>query len=234
MVNCILIDDEPLALQLLEGYIAKIPFMNLLGKFDSPMQAFDVLETKQVDLIFLDIKMPDITGIDFYKSLTTKPQVIFTTAYTEYAINGFELKAMDYLLKPISFEKFMNACLRVNSFVEQQTKKETSENDFFFINVSHKMYKIFIDDIVYLEGYKDYTKLHLKNANNPLLVLHNLKYFEDMLDPKKFVRVHRSYIISLNKVTVASRKAVSIGAVEVPVSDNYREPFMTYITQYLR
>lgn len=234
MVNCILIDDEPLALQLLEGYIAKIPFMNLLGQFDSPMQAFTVLEKEQVDLIFLDIKMPDITGIDFYRSLTRKPQVIFTTAYSEYAINGFELKAMDYLLKPISFEKFMNACLRVNSFIEQQVKKESPQNDFFFINVSHKMHKVFIDDIVYLEGYKDYTKLHLKSSNNPLLVLHNLKYFEDMLDPQRFVRVHRSYIISLNKVTVASRKAVSIGNIEVPVSDNYREPFMTYITQYLR
>lgn len=234
MVNCILIDDEPLALQLLEGYIAKIPFMHLLGKFDSPMQAFEILEGKQVDLIFLDIKMPDITGIDFYKSLTIQPQVIFTTAYSEYAINGFELKAVDYLLKPISFEKFMNASLRVNNFIEQQHKKETVTDDFFFINVSHKMHKVFIDDIIYLEGYKDYTKFHLKTASNPLLVLHNLKYFEDMLDPKKFVRVHRSYIISLSKVTVASRKAVSIGAIEVPVSDNYREPFMTYISQYLR
>jgi two-component system, LytTR family, response regulator len=232
VLNCLLIDDEPLALQLLEDFVNKTPYLKLAGKFEEPLQALSVLESQQIDLLFLDIKMPDISGIDFYRSLKNKPAVIFTTAYSEFAIDGFELKAMDYLLKPISFEKFITACNRVKDLID--TKNQKDSKDYFFINVSHKMHKLFFDDILYLEGYKDYTKVHLSSATSPLLILHNLKYFEDMLDPKEFIRIHRSYIVSLRKLNTLSRKSVSIENTQLPVSDNYRDNFFALIEQHAK
>ena len=234
MINCILIDDEPLALQLLEDFVNKTPYLKLVGKFEEPLQALPLLKTTEVDLLFLDIKMPDITGIEFFKSLPTKPEVIFTTAYSEFAIDGFELKAMDYLLKPISFEKFLSACNRTKEYLELKNNKSVKSKDYFFINASHKLHKVFYDDILYLEGFKDYTKIHLSSSPAPLIILHNLKYFEDLLDQHEFIRIHRSYIISIRKVTTASRKTVTIQAKELPVSDNYREAFFTIIEQYAK
>jgi DNA-binding LytR/AlgR family response regulator len=231
MLNCLLIDDEPLALQILGDFVNKTPYLKLVGKFEDPLQSLSLFESQKIDLLFLDIKMPDISGIDFYKSLVNKPEVIFTTAYSEYAIDGFELKAMDYLMKPISFEKFITACNRVKDFIEIKNQKDKGK-EFFFINVSHKMHKIFYDDILYLEGYKDYTKVHLINSPNPLLILHNLKYFEDLLDKKQFIRIHRSYMFSLRKINTASRKSVTINNNSLPVSDNYRDSFFSLIEQH--
>lgn len=232
MINCLLIDDEPLALQLLEDFVKKTPYLKLAGKFEEPLHALPIIESQQIDLLFLDIKMPDISGIEFFKSLTTKPAVIFTTAYSEFAIDGFELKAMDYLLKPVSFEKFITACNRVKEYLDYKNSKEIKGKDYFFINVSHKLHKIFYDDILYLEGYKDYTKLHLNSANNPLLILHNLKYFEDLLDKREFIRIHRSYIVAISKINTASRKSVTIHNNSLPVSDNYRENFFSLIESH--
>lgn len=234
MINCIIIDDEPLAIQLLEDFVTKTPYLRLVGKFEEPLQALAAMEKEQVDLLFLDIKMPDISGIDFYRSLSHKPELIFTTAYSEYAIDGFELKAMDYLLKPISFEKFITACNRVRDFIQSKQGRERREKDFFFINASHKMHKVFYEDILYLEGYKDYTKIHLASTASPLLVLYNLKYFEDLLEQQEFVRIHRSYIVSLRKLNTISRKVVSIGALQLPVSDNYRQGFIDAIGEDVR
>lgn len=231
MLNCLIIDDEPLALQLLEDFVNKTPYLKLAGRFEEPLQALAVLESQKIDLLFLDIKMPDISGIDFYRSLANKPEVIFTTAYSEYAIDGFELKAMDYLVKPISFEKFITACNRVKDFIEIKNQKDKAK-EFFFINVSHKLHKIFYDDILYLEGYKDYTKVHLISSHNPLLILHNLKYFEDLLDKNQFIRIHRSYMVSLRKINTASRKSVTINNNSLPVSDNYRDSFFSLIEQH--
>lgn len=231
MLNCLLIDDEPLALQILEDFVNKTPYLKLIGKFEEPLQSLSLFESQKIDLLFLDIKMPDISGIDFYRSLVNKPEVIFTTAYSEYAIDGFELKAMDYLMKPISFEKFITACNRVKDFIEIKNQKDKGK-EFFFINVSHKMHKIFYDDILYLEGYKDYTKVHLISSPNPLLILHNLKYFEDLLDKKQFIRIHRSYMVSLRKINTASRKSVTINNNSLPVSDNYRDSFFSLIEQH--
>ena len=229
MINCIIIDDEPLALQLLEDYVNKTPYLKLAGKFDEPLQALPLMKSIQVDLLFLDIKMPDISGIEFFKSLTNKPEVIFTTAYSEFAIDGFELKAMDYLLKPVSFEKFLSACNRVRQYIELKNNKSLRDKDYFFINASHKLHKVFYDDILYLEGFKDYTKIHLASAQAPLVILHNLKYFEELLDQNEFIRIHRSYIISIRKVTTVSRKSVTIHSKELPVSDNYRDTLFAVV-----
>ena len=234
MINCLLIDDEPLALQLLEDYVNKTPYLSLMGKFEEPMQALSLLESKQVDLLFLDIKMPDISGIEFFRSLTHKPEVIFTTAYSEYAMDGFELRAMDYLLKPISFEKFLASCNRVRDFFEFKQTRNNKEKDYFFINAAHKLHKVFYDDILYLEGLKDYTKIHLSSSSSPLIILHSLKYFEDLLEQSEFIRIHRSYIISILKVLTVSRKSVMIQSCELPVSDNYREGFFSIVEKHAK
>jgi two-component system LytT family response regulator len=231
VINCLLIDDEPLALQLLEDYIQKTPYLKLVGKFEESLQALPLLESQQVDLLFLDIKMPDITGIEFFRSLVHKPDVIFTTAYSEFAIDGFELKALDYLLKPISFEKFIAACNRVREYKELKNSKSNLTRDYFFINVSHKLHKVFYDDILYLEGYKDYTKLYLGSVSSPMLILHSLKYFEDLLQKSSFIRIHRSYIVPIRKVNTVSRKSLTIGKQNFPVSDNYRENLFSLIEQ---
>lgn len=234
MINCALIDDEPLALQLLEDFVNKTPYLKLAGKFEEPMQALSLLESRQIDLLFLDIKMPDISGIDFFKSLSHKPQVIFTTAYSEFAIDGFELKAMDYLLKPVSFEKFLAACNRVKEYLELKSQRSAPTEDYFFINAAHKLHKLFYDDILYLEGLKDYTKIHLASTTSPLIILHNLKYFEELLNPTAFIRIHRSYIISLRKLATVSRKSVTIQSRELPVSDNYRESFFAVVEKHAK
>ena len=234
MINCLLIDDEPLALQLLEDYVNKTPYLSLIGKFEEPMQALSLLESKQADLLFLDIKMPDISGIEFFRSLTNKPEVIFTTAYSEYAMDGFELRAMDYLLKPISFEKFLASCNRVRDFFEFKQTRNNREKDYFFINAAHKLHKIFYDDILYLEGLKDYTKIHLSSSSAPLIILHSLKYFGDLLEQSEFIRIHRSYIISIRKVLTVSRKSVMIQSCELPVSDNYREGFFSIVEKHAK
>jgi DNA-binding LytR/AlgR family response regulator len=217
-----LIDDEPLALNLLEDYVSKIPYLKLAGKFDEPLKALSFLQSQNVDLLFLDIKMPDISGIDFFKSLPYKPEVIFTTAHSEFAMDGFEVKAIDYLLKPISFEKFVTACNRVKDYLETKNLNNQKERDYFFINVTHKLHKIFYSDILYLEGFKDYTKIYLASSSSPLLVLHNLKYFEEQLQRNHFIRIHRSYIVPIRMLNTISRKSVTIGNKTLPVSDNYR------------
>ena len=222
MINCLLIDDEPLALNLLEDYVSKVPYLKLVGKFDEPLKALSFLQSEKADLLFLDIKMPDISGVEFFKSLAYKPEVIFTTAHTEFALEGFELKAIDYLLKPISFEKFVTACNRVKDYLETKNSKNARDRDYFFINVTHKLHKIFYSDILYLEGFKDYTKIYLTNSPSPLLVLHNLKYFEEQLQKNEFVRIHRSYIVPIRMLNTISRKSVTIGSKNLPVSDNYR------------
>ena len=232
MINCLLIDDEPLALQLLEDYIQKTPYLKLAGKFEEPLRAIPLLNDQEIDLLFLDIKMPDISGIDFFRSLTRKPNVIFTTAYSEFAIDGFELNAMDYLLKPISFEKFITACNRVKEITEAQKNKTHRARDYFFINVAHKLHKIFYDDILYLEGFKDYTKIYLSGIASPMLILQKLKYFEDLFEESEFMRIHRSYIVSIRKLNTVSRKSVTINTQALPVSDNYRDRFLTVVNQY--
>jgi Response regulator of the LytR/AlgR family len=229
VINCLIIDDEPLALDLLENFISKVPYLKLAGRFEEPLMALPHIENGSVDLLFLDIKMPDITGIDFFKSLHHKPEVIFTSAYTEFAINGFDLKAVDYLVKPISFELFVRAINRVKDYLEYKANRNGKNRDYFFINASHKVHKIFYNDIQYLEGFKDYTKIFLAGSSSPLVVLHNLKYFEDLLQENDFVRIHRSYIVPIRMITTISRKAVTIGNLTLPVSDNYREKLFAII-----
>lgn len=226
-----IIDDEPLALDLLESYIGKISFLNLAAKCNEPLSALHHFNNQQIDLLFIDIQMPDINGINFFRSLPTKPEVIFTTAHPEYALEGFNLNAIDYLLKPISFERFVFAVNKAKDYFELKNSKQSSSKEYFFINASHKIHKLFYKDILYLEGLKDYTKIHLSTSPNPLLILQNLKFFEDSLPKTEFVRVHRSYIVAMDKLNTVTKKIVAIGSRDIPVSDNYRDKLFSLIQQ---
>ncbi|MFH6603572.1 LytR/AlgR family response regulator transcription factor [Maribacter algicola] len=196
--KCLIIDDEPLARELLEGYLDKMPDFELVSSCTSAIEASSILGKEQIDLLFLDIEMPFLKGTDFFKNLIHKPQVIFTTAYRDYALDGFELNALDYLLKPIFFERFFQG---VQKFLKQVQNPETdfeatptSRNDFLFVNKAKKQIKVIFDDIEYVESLKDYIKIHLKEQE-PLMVKESISAFENRVD-NRFVRLHRSYIVN--------------------------------------
>lgn len=229
MINCLIIDDEPLAVDILASYIQKVSFLKLEASCNDPLQALDYLNSNQVDLLFLDVHMPGINGLDFFRTLHKKPEVIFTTAYSKYAFEGFELKAIDYLLKPISLERFITSVNRAKDYIDHKNNVVLAEKDYFFINASYKIHKVFYCDIIYLEGLKDYTKIYLEGNPNPLLILQNLKYFEDFLPKEDFVRIHRSFMIPVRKLNTITRKLVTIGNFSMPVSDNYRDRLFSII-----
>lgn len=234
--QCVIVDDEPLARELLEGYLNKIPDFELVASCPSAIDASTILSKNKVDLIFLDIEMPLLKGTDFFKNLAYKPQVIFTTAYRDYAIDGFELNALDYLLKPIFFERFFSA---IQKFLKQQNGMENSEitppdsdkGKHVFVNKSKKQIKVVYDTILYVESLKDYIKIHLQEEEEPLTVKESISAFEQRLD-NRFIRLHRSYIVNSEKITAYTKNDIEIGRMEIPIGNNYKEnllPFMKSI-----
>jgi two-component system LytT family response regulator len=220
-LKCIAIDDEPLALELIKQYVARVPELQLVQTFDDAISGGEFLRMNKVDLLFIDINMPDITGIELVRSLKDKPATIFTTAYKKFAFEGFELEAVDYLLKPIPFERFLKAVQRVISFhaVKFPAKPETSEH--FFVRSEYRMVKVEMDEIEYIEGLEDYIKIHLSNAK-PVLTLMTLKNVLEKLPAEKFQRIHRSYIVPVNKVqSILNRKATLNNGTALPISDSY-------------
>lgn len=229
MINCIALDDEPLALDLLEDNINKVPFLNLVRKCHSVKEAAEVLEQEQVDLAFLDIEMPGMNGITFLKSLSRAPMVIFITAHEQYAVEGFELDVLDYLLKPVSVERFNKAASKALEYYHFVRGSEIKSNQarYIFVKADYKIIKVNIDDILYIEGLKDYVKIH--TGGKPLLTLTSLRSIENKLPPPDFVRVHRSFIVSVPKIDSISKSHIMIGEREIPISDNYREYFFRII-----
>lgn len=235
MIKCIAVDDEPLALEILEDYIRKVPFLQLAGKFENAANALRFIQEEPVDLVFLDVKMPDITGIQFLKSLKYPPMVIFTTAYGEYALDGFNLDVVDYLLKPVPFERFLKAAAKANeAFTANQQKAAPLDmasfvSDYIFIKTEYKIIKINLEDILFIEALKDYTKIYTPNL--PVLTLRSLKSFETRLPADKFIRVHRSYLVSLNKINSVEKNTVMIANQSIPISDGYRDRFYDLINR---
>lgn len=232
-LKCIIVDDEPLALDILQDYIAKIPFLSYCGRFVNAIEALNYLNAYETDLLILDIQMEELTGIQLLKILTQKPQVIITTAYASYALEGYELDVTDYLLKPISFERFLMA---VNKAWER--KQLTSENretmdpdimvanprtDYFFVKTEYRLQKINFNDILFIEGQGDYLKIVLKNEN--VMTLQNFKKMEEVLPQGRFVRIHRSYIVALDKIENIEKNRVSIAGQLISIGDSYREGF---------
>jgi two-component system response regulator LytT len=235
MINTIAIDDEPLALQLLAGYIVKTPGLNLVGKFDNPLDALDLMVKESVDLIFVDIQMPDLTGIEFARAITKGPKVIFTTAYEKYALEGFRLDVVDYLLKPFSYEDFFKAVQKAIRLIRLEQKSDIiqidANNEFLFLKSEYKIRRINFNDILYVEGLKDYVKVYVKNDPKPILSLSSLKLLETKLPNATFMRVHRSFIVNLEKIDTIERSRIIFGKVYIPVSDQYKDKFQEFVSR---
>jgi len=217
MLNCIIIDDEELARALLKSYVDKLDFLTCKGEFENPLEALSLLKNENIDVIFLDIQMPQLRGTDFAKLVPAQTRIIFTTAYSEYALDGFELNAVDYLLKPITFERFLTAVNKVNSTVE--VSQNTSQT--ITIKSGYDLHKVKFEDIQYIKSDSEYVTFYTENGK--IMAYQSLKSLEESLSPSQFMRVHRSYIINKTKVTGLKGRDLVIGAAKIPVSDSYYE-----------
>ena len=224
MLKCIAVDDEKYVLDLLVDNIRQVPFLELKARCRNAMEAAAVLRQEEIDLIFLDIQMPGLNGLQFLRSLARPPMVIFVTAYKDYAFEGFDVNAVDYLLKPVSFERFLKACNKAwDLHTLQQARVQKGEApDYFFVYVEYNQIKISIPDILYIEGLKDYVKIFLGSSPKPVITRMSLKELEEKLFPSRFVRIHKSYIIAADKVTAIKRDLICIGATELPLSETYK------------
>ncbi|NPA44350.1 MAG: response regulator transcription factor [Chlorobi bacterium] len=229
-LNCIAIDDEPLALDIIEDYIKKIDFLNLIKKCYRATDAIEIIQKENIDLIFLDIQMPGITGVQLAKSIKNIPPVIFTTAYSNYAVEGFELDAVDYLVKPFTFERFLKAVNKAYELHKLKNKKQIS-NNFIFVKSEYKNIKVNFKDILFIEGLSDYIKIHLTNGEK-ILSLQSLKAFFEKLPQNDFIRIHRSYIISIDKIKSIQKNRVFIGETELSVGESYKNEFINKIVNY--
>ena len=232
MITTIAIDDEPLALQLVTGYIEKTPVLKLAGKFDNPVDATEFLVENSVELVFVDIQMPDLSGIEFTRLMTKGPKVIFTTAYEKYALDGYKLDIVDYLLKPFSYEEILTAVNKAQKLIKlEQKARETvdANNEFLFLKSDYKIKRINFNDILYIEGLKDYVKVFTRNEPKPILSLASLKHLESKLPGEKFMRVHRSFIVNLEKIDTIDRSRIVFGKEYIPVSDQYKEKFQEFL-----
>lgn len=235
MIRCIAIDDEPLALKQMANYMERTPFLEPVALCESAFQAMEIMQHTTPDLMFVDINMPDLSGMDFVKSLDIKPLLIFTTAYSEYAIEGFKVEALDYLLKPIAYADFLKAAQKAKKRLDESRQKPEQLNlkeQHLFIKSEHKIIKIDLADIKYLEGMREYVRIHLVNGP-PLMTLISMKKLEESLPVESFMRVHRSYIVNLNRITTIERSRIVFDKhVYIPVSEQYKEVFKKHIDQY--
>lgn len=224
MLRCLAVDDEPLALQLLTDYIRKVPFLDLVATAGDAFGAARVLQEKQVDLLFIDIQMPGLTGLQFIQSLAKRPMVIIITAYKKFAPEGFDLDVVDYLVKPVGMDRFLKACNKAQELHDLRTSKTTiADAEFFFVNVDYSLVKVVFSDIVWIEGSGDYVKIHLKSAPKPLLIRTTAKTLESELPADRFLRIHKSYIVSKTAITAVRKNSVFIGDLELPVGETYRD-----------
>ena len=232
-ISCIAIDDEPLAVKKIGSYIKKIPFLELVAECRSAFEALEVLNSNTIQLLFIDINMPDLNGMDFVKSLKERPYIVFTTAYSEYAVEGFEVEAVDYLLKPITFSNFLKAANKVKNLIDLNAKnpKETigPTLDHLFVKSNYKLIRIELDNIKYIESQHEYIKIHLVNSS-PVLTQLSLKSIEAQLPDDRFIRIHRSFIVQLNKVSVIERSRIVFDSnIYLPISDMYKGKFLKCI-----
>jgi DNA-binding LytR/AlgR family response regulator len=251
-INCIAVDDEPLALGLVCSFIEQTPFLNLVGRFSSAVEALRAIHAQKVDVLFLDIQMPDLNGIELARVLdnskTNKPRIIFTTAYNQFALEGYRVDALDYLLKPFNYEEFLHAAHKALAYAQLVEKsnatpapaaaspviaEERIEDEYLFLKVEYQLVRLALNDILYIEGLKDYVKVWLQSAEKPILSLTSLKSLEEKLPSKRFMRVHRSFIVSLDKINSITRNALQIGKVNVTVGDQYKEAFSQFLNKWV-
>jgi DNA-binding LytR/AlgR family response regulator len=233
MIRCLIIDDEPLAIEVIEAHLSQLPELELVATFNNPIEALEMLKNDTIDLIFLDIEMPLLSGIDFIKTIPNVPKVIFTTAYRNYAIESYELDVIDYLLKPISFSRFFKAVNKFKALVELpvsaiSTSEEIVANDHIYVNVNKKFIKIKFADILYIESIKDYIRIHLPNNN--VVTKDAISSFEEKL-PSEFLRTHRSFIVNTIKITAFTKVDIEIGDKEIPIGASYKDNVMRYLKE---
>jgi DNA-binding LytR/AlgR family response regulator len=230
MVKCIVIDDEPWALALIEDYVKKTPFLELIFSTTKPIEAINFLQENKVDLVFSDIQMKELTGIQLMKIAGERCRYILTTAYGEYALDGYEHNVLDYLLKPITYERFLKAALKARYYFSNkrvETGNESKQKDFIFCKTDNRLVRLPLEDILFIEGLRDY--ISLQNKTEKLIVLENLKNFENELPANLFMRVHKSFIVALNKIEIIERNRIFIGKHIIPIGDTYKSVFFTAI-----
>ena len=237
-IKCLIVDDEPIAAQVIKPYLDKLDTYTLVETCENAIQAFEYLQTNQVDLMFLDIQMPKITGLEFLKTLQTPPKVIIVTAYREFAFEGFELDVVDYLLKPVSFERFLKAINKFHNLDNMTARSHLDENkmpgsggESIWVRADRKNVKIQIDDINYIEGLKDYVKIYVKNG----LIISKMpmKTMEKMLPSEGFIRIHRSYLIPISKISAFNNEGIEIDAAMLPIGKMYKESVLRYLEEYI-
>jgi len=227
MLRCLAIDDEPLALELLEDNIRQVPYLKLEGTCSNAFEALKFLQEQTVDLIFLDIQMPGLTGLQFIQSLTNRPMIILITAYEKFALEGFNLDVVDYLVKPVPLDRFIKACNKAWELFNLRSKKvenpSSGEPEFLFVNVEYSLVKVEFADIQWIEGLKDYIRIYLKSSSKPIITRMSMKAIEEELPSSKFIRVHKSFIVSVSAITSVRKNSIFIGAEEIPVGENYKD-----------
>ncbi len=233
-MTCAIIDDEPLAAELLASYTKKIPFLELVGTYNSAIDAMKLIRKNPVDLLFLDIQMPELSGLEFATILSPKTMIVFTTAFDRYAVESYKVNTVDYLLKPISYEAFLQAANKALQKLETRNTQNSDINHdrFFFVKSDYKQVRINIDDIVYIEGVKDYVKIWLDNPARNVSTLMNMKALENFLPQPQFLRVHRSYIVNTKKIQLIDRQRIIFGDVIIPIADSSKDAIAEYISKH--
>ena len=242
IIKCAIVDDEPLAVELLASYANKTPFLELCGKYNNATDALHGIGETPVDLLFLDIQMPELNGLELSKMIPENTRIVFTTAFNQYAVDGFRVNALDYLLKPISYADFMEACNKAMQWFqlvqqnEQQSAATTAEEEprSIFVKSEYKLLQIQLDDIRYIEGLKDYVKIYTEQSPHPILSLMNMKTIEQMLPSSRFIRVHRSFIVQKSKIREIERNRIIFGDVYIPIGDSYKQAFQDFINSISR
>lgn len=239
VLKCVIVDDEPMALNLVESYVKKTPFLELLKKCSSALEALEFIGEHPVDLLFLDIQMPDLTGLEFSKMLDKNTKVIFTTAFDQYALEGFKVEALDYLLKPFDYAEFLNAANKAKTWftmlrqgkgqLKESKDVSSDKKEFLFVKSEYRQLRIKLEDVLYFEGLKDYIKIWIKDNPKPILTLMSLKTLEQELPASKFMRVHRSFIVSLNQIQEVERSQIIINGQRITVSEQYKSQFLEFL-----
>ncbi|GAA0880016.1 LytTR family DNA-binding domain-containing protein [Algoriphagus jejuensis] len=245
ILKCVAIDDEPLALELLSKFISQTAFLKLEAKFSNAIEALGYINQNEVQLIFMDIQMPDLSGMELARILdgkknSDKTRTIFCTAYHQFAIEGYKVEALDYLLKPYSYEDFLNAATKAYQYFERIKNAQAPKiveaapaQDYIFLKVEYQLVKVMLKDITHVEAYKDYVKVHLQSKANPLLSLTSMKNMEELLPSDKFMRVHRSFIVALDQIDSVAKNVIQIGAHQIAVGENYKEQFLEFLARWM-
>ena len=234
MLSCAIVDDEPLALDLLETYVEKTPFLQIKGKYASAVEAMKGLQEQSVDLLFLDIQMPELDGLEFSHMVIPETRIIFTTAFEQYALDSYRVNALDYLLKPISYRDFLEASNKALQWFELKnaadgTVDSAEDDEYIYVKSEYKLIQISLKDILYIEGLKDYVKIYVETEARPIMSLMSLKSLEERLPTSRFLRVHRSYIVQKSKIRLIDRGRIVFGKEYIPISDSYKQDLQTYL-----